>query len=89
MEHTQEPQRSQRPSSHTALPVSVQIAELEAFLDEARSDRGVYLAKCEDMKTKQKAKRKDWADERKRLLRCLEAQTRHNTIHLQVRTCKC
>jgi hypothetical protein len=62
----------------------VQAAELEALLEEARTDRGVYFTKCDEMKTKQKAKRKDWADERKRLLRCLEAQTRHNTIHLQV-----
>lgn len=45
----------------------------------------MYYEQLETQKAKQKARRKEWADERKRLLRCLETQTRHNSIHLQAR----
>ena len=66
--------------------LAAQITDLEAALEEARRDRGVYHEQLEAQKAKQKARRKEWADERKRLLRCLETQTRHNSVHLQVRS---
>lgn len=68
----------------------VQIAELEDLcqkhaqhLKQAQQDRGVFATQLEDSKRKYKSKRKDWHEERNRLMRCLDAQTKTNASHLQ------
>jgi hypothetical protein len=63
----------------------LQIQGLEKLLSEARHDRSVYLDQAEQLRAKHKAKRKEWADERRRLVRTVDAQTRTNTVQLNVR----
>lgn len=68
----------------------VQIAELgdtcqknAQHLKQAQQDRSVFAKQLEDSKRKYKSKRKDWHEERSRLMRCLDAQTKTNASHLQ------
>jgi hypothetical protein len=63
----------------------VQVDDLEAQLAQASSERAVYHRQAEDLRAKHKAKRKEWADERRRLVRTIDAQTRTNTVQLHVR----
>ena len=62
-----------------------QAKELEAQLAQAQSDRGVFMKHVEELKDKNKVKRREWADERRRLVRTIDHQTRANTEHLRVR----
>lgn len=52
-------------------------------LKQAQEDRSVFATQLEHCKRKYKNKRKDWSEERARLMRCLDAQTKTNASHLQ------
>jgi outer membrane murein-binding lipoprotein Lpp len=56
--------------------LSTHLASLQAERDQLKQD-------VEALKLKHRQKRKVWADDRAKLVRCLEAQTRANTTHLQ------
>lgn len=61
----------------------VQIEELTARNAELREERKIFAKQAEDVKAKYKERQLQWKDERMRLLRCLDAQTKTNTAHLQ------
>lgn len=72
---------------HRSFPtvLNLQITDLEKQLAEARQDRAVYLDKADKMAAEHRAKRKEWREERRRLVRTVDAQTRTNTLQLHVR----
>jgi hypothetical protein len=63
----------------------MQTQELEAQLAQAQSDRSVFMKAVEELKEKNRAKRREWTEERRRLVRTIDHQTRANTEQLKVR----
>lgn len=61
----------------------VQIEELVARNSELREERQIFAKQAEDVKAKYKGRQQQWKDERMRMVRCLDAQTKTNTAHLQ------
>lgn len=61
----------------------VQIEELAGRNAELREERQIFAKQAEDVKAKYKERQQQWKDERMRMLRCLDAQTKTNTAHLQ------
>jgi hypothetical protein len=68
----------------------LQISELESqcqkhahTLKQAQEERKFFSSQIREIKSKYKTKRKEWSEERGRLMRCLEAQTSSNASHLQ------
>jgi hypothetical protein len=68
----------------------VQISELENQcqkyahdLKQAQEERSLFSSQIKEVKVKFKTKRKQWSEERGRLMRCLETQTTSNASHLQ------
>eukprot|EP00892_Ulva_mutabilis_P008019 jgi/Ulvmu1/558/UM001_0566.1 len=63
--------------------LEVKIEELTARNTELREERHIFAKQAEDVKAKYKERQQQWKDERMRMLRCLDAQTKTNTAHLQ------
>lgn len=67
----------------TDTPGAVQIEELTSRNTELREERQIFAKQAEDVKAKYKERQQQWKDERMRMMRCLDAQTKTNTAHLQ------
>jgi hypothetical protein len=63
--------------------ISAQRNQAASNLAQAQDDRDMFAKQYEEVRRKHKSKRKEWAEERNRLMRCLDAQTKANTAHLQ------
>jgi hypothetical protein len=61
----------------------VQVNELTLQLSAMRADRDRLAADAETQKQKHRQRKKTWADDRAKLVRCLDAQTRATTTQLQ------